>query len=114
MKYMLLFCGTVAEDEAWHAMPPEQRAQAYKTVEEWFAQNSSKVESGFELQPVATATTVRKDASGHPVVTDGPFAESGEVVGGYIIVDVANLDGALELAKTWPGGAVEIRPVVVR
>jgi hypothetical protein len=114
MKYMLLFCGTVAEDEAWQAMPDGEKQQAYGPVMEWFQKNGPKIEGGYELQAVATATTVRKDAQGNPVVTDGPFAESGEVVGGYAILNAADLDEALAAAKTWPGGPVEVRPVVER
>ena len=72
------------------------------------------MESGYQLQPVSTATTVRRGENGSRVVTDGPFAESGEVVGGYCIVNVADLDEALALAKSWPGGSVEVRPVVER
>ncbi|MFI5387960.1 MAG: YciI family protein [Fimbriimonadales bacterium] len=114
MKYMLLFCGTLAEDEAWRSMPPEQIAEAYKRVEGWFATNGGGIEGGYELQPASTATTVRKDENGSPFVTDGPYAESGEVVGGYVIVKADDLDQVLALAKTWPGGAVEVRPVVER
>jgi hypothetical protein len=46
------------------------------------------------------------------MVTDGPFIEAKEVIGGFAVVDVANLDEALELAKSWPGGDVEVRPIV--
>jgi hypothetical protein len=61
-----------------------------------------------------TATTVKFNG-GKPVVTDGPFSESKETVGGYGVLSVANLDEAIAIAKTWPGGgAVEVRPVVVR
>jgi hypothetical protein len=46
------------------------------------------------------------------MVTDGPFIEAKEVIGGFAVVDVADLDEALEMAKAWPGGDVEVRPVV--
>jgi hypothetical protein len=62
----------------------------------------------------STSTTVRKGPGKQPLVVDGPFAESGEVIGGYIIVNVPDLDAAISLGKSWPGGSVEIRPVVER
>ncbi|MFI5269839.1 MAG: YciI family protein [Chloroflexota bacterium] len=59
-----------------------------------------------------TATTVRF-SEGEPIVTDGPFAETKEAIGGYAIVDVASVAEALEMAKSWPGrGLVEVRPVL--
>ncbi len=67
--------------------------------------------SGEALAPSATATTVRK-ASGTPVVTDGPFAELKEGLGGYYAVDCADLDQALALASTLPAHNVEVRPVI--
>jgi len=51
-------------------------------------------------------------ADGQPLITDGPFVEGTEVIGGYAEIDVADLDEALQMAKTWPAGGVEIRPVV--
>jgi hypothetical protein len=67
---------------------------------------------GHELKGPHTATTVRfKD--GKPMVVDGPFIEAKEVIGGYAELEVADLDEALEIAKTWPGKtSVEVRPVV--
>jgi hypothetical protein len=72
---------------------------------------------GAQLQPVATATTVRV-ADGETLTTDGPFVESKEAFGGFYLIDVENLDDALEFAAKVPaarrGGAVEIRPLVER
>jgi hypothetical protein len=70
---------------------------------------------GGQLQPVETASTVRVP-NGKPLITDGPFAETKEVFGGYYLVEADDLDGALELAARVPavrtGGAVEVRPLV--
>ena len=70
---------------------------------------------GAQLQPVETATTVRM-ADGQTLVTDGPFAETKEVFGGYYIFDADNLDDATAMAARIPvvrlGGSVEVRPVV--
>jgi len=66
------------------------------------------------LQPTSTATSVRM-RDGKRVVTDGPFAETREQLGGYFLVDAQNLDDAIDIAERIPGGrfgTVEIRPVV--
>ncbi|HZC27972.1 MAG TPA: YciI family protein [Actinopolymorphaceae bacterium] len=72
---------------------------------------------GAQLQPVETATSVRV-VGGRTLVTDGPFADTKEVLGGFCLVEAANLDEALEIAARIPaarlGGAVEVRPVVQR
>ena len=65
-----------------------------------------------ELQPANMATSIHFDGNGKPLVTDGPYLEGTEVIGGYAEIEVADLDEALSLAKTWPGGGVEIRPVI--
>lgn len=67
------------------------------------------------LHPPATATTLR-EGSGRLLLTDGPFAETKEVLGGLVILEVADLDEAIKLARTFPalanGGSVELRPVM--
>jgi len=71
---------------------------------------------GAHLQPVETATTVRYGGGGENLITDGPFADAKEVLGGYYVIDASNLDEALEFAQRIPavrlGGAVEVRPLV--
>jgi hypothetical protein len=120
MKYILMFCGTTESQQAWEDMPEEARNQRYAEVGRWFAENGSKITGGYQLQAPRTATTVRFAGDGQPLVTDGPFIEGNEVIGGYAEIDVADLDEALRLAKTWPGGAnaasriVEVRPVMPR
>jgi hypothetical protein len=70
-----------------------------------------------QLQPAETATVVRVDG-GRTLMTDGPFADTKEVLGGLFLVEAANLDEAIELAARIPparlGGAVEVRPLVQR
>ncbi len=70
-----------------------------------------------QLQPAETATCVRV-AGGRTLMTDGPFADTKEVLGGLVLVEAANLDDVLELAARVPvtkfGGIVEVRPVVAR
>ena len=74
-----------------------------------------KIRGGHALQPTATATTVRGYGSDEFSVTDGPFAETKEAVGGYYVVEAADLDEAIAMAKDVPAyfGAIEVRPVMV-
>jgi hypothetical protein len=71
---------------------------------------------GAQLQPIETATTVRANGGGDTLVTDGPFADTKEVFGGYYIFEADDLDAATAIAARIPavrlGGAVEVRPVV--
>jgi hypothetical protein len=74
--------------------------------------NADKVKGGSKLRPPDTATSVRMDGRGDPVVLDGPFVEGKEVVSGYAEVEADNLDQVLAIVKTWPGcPVVEIRPL---
>ncbi len=74
-----------------------------------------RVVGGERLAPSETATTVRAPGGGAVLLTDGPFAETKEVFGGFYLLEAADLDEALELAERIPavrmGGAVEVRPV---
>jgi len=114
MKYVLLFGGTMEEQANWDSQTKEMMMAAYAKVGMWFEENtrSGKIVSAEELSGPDTATTVTFK-NGKPIVTDGPFIEAKEVIGGFAVVDVKDLDEALELAKSWPGGsAVEVRPIV--
>ena len=72
---------------------------------------------GAQLQPVETATTVRVD-NGQTLTTDGPFANTKEIFGGYYLLEADNIDAAIEIASRLPaarmGGGVEVRPIVER
>jgi hypothetical protein len=114
MKYVLLFCGTPEDQAAFDALSGDDLAERYAQVGRWFAQHASVIGASNQLQPPETATSVRL-GDGGPLVVDGPFIEGNELIGGYAEIDVADLDAALAMAKSWPGGgAVEIRPVVRR
>ena len=113
MKYMLL----IYEDERlWERMSDEEKHSIYG---EYFAytdelQKTGAFVTGAPLQPTQTATTVRV-REGEALVTDGPFAETKEQLGGYYLVDVETLDEALEWAQKIPGarlGSIEVRPVL--
>jgi hypothetical protein len=110
MKYVLLFVDNGEFVRDLEAMGPADREHAYQRVGEWMATHAGKIRGGNKLQAPETATTVRLDR-GEPVITDGPFVEGKEVVSGYLEVEVADLDEALAMVKTWPGcPIVEIRP----
>jgi hypothetical protein len=113
MKYMLMFCKSAEDDRIAAEMTPQERARLFQAVLDWqAAYKSSFVEQGYRLAPPSTATTVRR-RSGRFLVTDGPFVESGEVVGGYSVVEVADLDEAMRIAKAFPAcPTVEIRPII--
>lgn len=110
MQYMVLIA---SDEDAWAAMAPEARREAYAGIERWFEAHtaSGEIVSSRELQPSGTATTVRV-SGGSATVTDGPFLEAKEMIGGFAIIDIADLDAAIRLASSWPGSDVlEIRPV---
>ena len=117
MKYVMMF---VHRPDLDASVPSERSEQVYKEIYGWFEEHGTAgrlIEGGAELQPQETATTVKGDDNGNPVVIDGPFSEAKEVVGGFTIADVPDLDTAIEMAKGWPslkfaGVAVEIRPIV--
>jgi hypothetical protein len=93
--------------EVWDRMMKEHT--------EFGEKNAKAIRGGNALQPTTTATSVRTDGSGKQTVTDGPFAETKEALGGYYLVEAADLDEALAIAKQVPAifGGVEVRPVMV-
>lgn len=100
-------------DEEWEALSDEERD--YPAIARWFGELAQKgvLRGGQELQSARSATTVSWP-DGRPVLTDGPFVEAKETIGGFAVVDVLDLDAAIEIAKTWPATShkVEIRPIV--
>ena len=111
MKYVLMFADTEQFAADLAAMDEPERERAYASVHQWFAEHHDKITHHAYLMPADTATTVRLDG-GEPLTTDGPFVEGKEVVSGFTEIDVADLDEALRLARSWPAcPIVEIRPV---
>jgi hypothetical protein len=114
MKYLLQNYPGGSTEEFGRLSADEQQA----IVEEYLAiRQSPGVVGGDQLQPVETATTVRV-RDGDVLLTDGPFVDAKEHLGGYYLVEADDLDAALEIAARIPaarmGGAVEVRPVVER
>jgi hypothetical protein len=110
MKYMLLI---YTDEQAW---TEEERQHCYAESTELTHELNSRGQyiSANPLQPVATATSVQV-RNGKPIMTDGPFAETREQLGGYFLVDAKDLNEALSIAARIPGarkGTVEVRPVM--
>jgi hypothetical protein len=111
MKYVLMFVDTEQFAADLAAMGETERERAYARVQQWFADHHDKITHHAHLMPPDIATTVRLDR-GEPLITDGPYVEGKEVVSGLAEIDVADLDEALRLARSWPGcPVVEIRPL---
>ena len=113
MQYMLLIYGDEAK---WMARTEDD----IKALDAGYAslmrdlEAEKKLAGGSELQPVGTATTI-KIRNGDTIVSDGPFAETKEVLGGYFLIESESLDEAIQWAERIPDalvGTVEIRPVV--
>jgi hypothetical protein len=108
-QYLIL----IYEDEAGYASAtPEQLNEVMAAHNRFAAQVGTlggKIVGGEALQPTTTATTIRGD-----VVTDGPFVETKEALGGYYLIEAKDLDQALEIAKLCPAGlgGVEVRPIM--
>ncbi|WP_433204894.1 YciI family protein [Dactylosporangium sp. CS-047395] len=109
-QYLIL----IYEDEASYASAPPQVFQevmdAHNRFSEQVGELGGTLVGGNALQDTNTATSIRDD-----VVTDGPFVETKEVLGGYYLIDAKDLDHALEISKLCPArfGGVEVRPVMV-
>ena len=112
MKYLLLIYNE-ENPAAWEAM---SEAEQHALIGQYREVSSLPNTLGSnQLQPVATATTVRV-SDGQALATDGPFAETKEVLGGYYLVEATDLDEAISIAAkipaAWNGGCVEVRPIV--
>ena len=113
MKYLL----SLWHDETRRAnATPEELVEGMKR---WDAYTNELKDAGAflggeGLEPSATATTIRIQESGGPIVSDGPFAETKEQLGGFYLLDCENLDDAIAWAKKipMPGGKVEVRPIM--
>ncbi len=113
MKYMLL----IHDDEkAWGKLSEAERQKIYSEYGQFgqSIKSAGQYLAGAQLQPTSTATSVRV-REGKRLVTDGPFAETREQLGGYYLVDAKNLDEAIGIAARIPSarmGTIEVRPVV--
>jgi hypothetical protein len=111
-EYLILIYG----DEAAPArVDPDTVDQMMKEHMVFGEHNAAAIRGGNALQPTSSATSLRRDAAGNVSVTDGAFAETKEALGGYYLIEAADLDEALAIAKQVPAptGGVEVRPIRV-
>ncbi|MFZ4517405.1 MAG: YciI family protein [Microthrixaceae bacterium] len=115
MEYLIL----IHQDESSEG-PAPGTPEFDQMMAGWMAYNQELIDGGHwiagaSLAPTTTATTVRKSIDGMSL-TDGPFAETKEQLGGFYLVSAADLDEALELARRVPApvGSIEVRPVAFR
>ena len=120
MKYIALLTNTDEDRRRWEAMSADEAAAARAAeLPRWnalFEELGPHLVDGKELDEPATAKTVRVH-DGEPIVTDGPYAETKEQLGGFFVLDCDDLDQAIELATKIPlveRASVELRPVVER
>lgn len=111
-EYLILIFGNEASyaeggQEVWQTAMKEHTA--------FTDNNAAAIRGGNALEPTSTGTTIRRGADGGYAVTDGPFVETKEALGGYYVVEAKDLDEAIEIAKQVPApfGGVEVRPVMV-
>ena len=114
MRYIVLIYHA---EQSWSAYTDDERQQIYGEYRDLIEdlQAQGKYVAGDELQPTDTACSV-KVRDGERMVTDGPFAETREQVGGFFLVDVKNQEEAISIAGRIPSarrGTIEVRPVVV-
>jgi hypothetical protein len=118
MKYALLLNNARADSERYAGMT-EEEAQAARAAEipKWeslMAEHGSLIQDGLELDGPSLAKVVRV-RDGETIVTDGPYAETKETIGGYFLIEASDLDDAIAFASKVPivdRGSVEIRPLV--
>jgi hypothetical protein len=109
-QYLILI---YESEKEWANATPEiykQVMDAHNRFAEQAVELGATIVGGAALQPTTTATTIRED-----VVTDGPFVETKEALGGYYLIEAADLDQALAVGKLCPAifGGVEVRPIMV-
>jgi len=112
VKYMLMIC---RDEEAWYKLGVTERQQIYAETLKLSEELTSRGQylGGLPLHPSSSATSVRM-RDGKRLVTDGPFAETREQLGGYMLIDVKDLDEAIAIAARVPlarTSTVEVRPV---
>jgi hypothetical protein len=104
------------DESRWDGLGEKEREEVYDRYRAFAAVAAAKIVDGAELAPTAAATTVRI-RDGQSVVTDGPFAETKEQLGGLFLTTLPDLDEAIRLAALVPAaeyGSLEIRPIVER
>ena len=112
MQYMFLI---YTQEDAWERLSDGEQVAAMRAYRDYTEElrSAGAMVAGDRLQPTANATTVRV-RDGERLVTDGPFAETKEQLGGYYLIEADSLDDAIKWAEKLPGshhGSVEVRPI---
>jgi hypothetical protein len=104
----------IYEDEAGWAAGGPATEQAHTGHMRFVRTHGNAILAGEALQPTGTATSLRTDGSGRHTVTDGPFVETKEALGGFYLIEAPDLDAAIAMAREIPApfGGLEIRPVL--
>jgi hypothetical protein len=113
VQYLFLIYSDEARDASMSETEMQALFEAHGAFARTAAERGATIVAGEALQPTATATTVRH-RDGEALITDGPFAETKEALGGFYLVECADLDAALALARECPSpnGCVEVRPIM--
>lgn len=118
MRYVMFTYPDPELVETYDQLPPEEIQADVARHMAWFAKHRSHIDGGEELGYPPAARSLRRRA-GRVTISDGPFVETKEMLGGFVILEVADMDEALRIAAEWPslereGGGVTVQPVNVR
>ncbi len=121
MRHVLMNYVDPADAEAYYAMTPEEQQADVERHLDWFRKHGAHVVGGEELDEPARVKTLRPGRQGEGiVVTDGPFIETKEILGGFVILETETAEEALAIASEWPSltsqpnATVQLQPVFVR
>jgi hypothetical protein len=121
MRYVLMNWVHPDDAAAWEEWSAENKQADIDRHMAWFGKHREHIAGGEELDEVRTVKTLRPGRQGEGVVvTDGPFVEAKEILGGFVIIEAADLDEALAIAREWPSldtlpkSTVQLHPVVIR
>ena len=111
-EYLVLI---YADERAWESADEKMTNQVMEGHMRFGEKHGAAIRGGNALEPTSTATSARKNSKGDFDVTDGPFTETKEALGGYYLIEATDLDAALAIAKDIPSefGGVEVRPIHV-
>jgi hypothetical protein len=117
MRYAMLICGV---EEEWAAQTHTERDAMMAEIGAWvqrWREAGKLAPGGEELDSVRTAKTIRPNPQGGLQVTDGPYLELKEVIGGFLVIEAEDIDEAVSVAASWPSlrrsSSIEVRPVIM-
>jgi hypothetical protein len=121
MRYVMFTYVDQADMAIWEGWTPEEQAADVDRVRAWFAKFRDKVVSGEELDEPKHVKSVRRGRQEEGVVVvDGPYVETKELLGGFVVIEAADMDEAVGIASEWPSlyslsnATVQVQPVFVR